>query len=209
MAKDSAKAKKETKKKAKKEPKKEGKKESKKEAKKESKKGKKETIDELEEIESRPEIEKPEALKAELEQPSPVELEQPTPGEEAKEIVEEKAEELKEEEKPEEVKEEAKVETVEEEAAEEEDELEIVEEKFYDLNLRRIWAAPRESRTPKAVRFLRDFVARRMKTDEVSISEEANSVLWARGISKPPRHLRVRAVKDKEGRVIVFPGEVK
>jgi ribosomal protein L31E len=202
MAKDSAKAKKETKRRAKKEPKKDSKKDSKKEAKKESKKGKKETSEEKEEIETRPEIEKPEALKAELEQP--------TPAQEAKEIVEEKTEELKEEEKPEEVKEEAKeVGAVEEEAAEEEEELEIVEEKFYDLNLRRIWAAPRESRTPKAVRFLRDFVARRMKTDEVSISEEANSMLWARGISKPPRHIRVRAVKDKEGRVIVFPGEVK
>jgi len=34
-----------------------------------------------------------------------------------------------------------------EEAAEEEEEIEIVEEKFYDLNLRRIWTAPREKRT--------------------------------------------------------------
>src|SRR5436853_206922 len=33
-----------------------------------------------------------------------------------------------------------------EEAAEEEEEIEIVEEKFYDLNLRRIWTAPREKR---------------------------------------------------------------
>ncbi len=91
----------------------------------------------------------------------------------------------------------------------EEEEMEIVEEKFYDLNLRRIWNAPREKRTPRAVRFLREYVARRMKTDEVSISEEANSMLWQRGISKPPRSIRVRVVKDKEGRVIVFPGEGK
>src|SRR5437773_12032244 len=59
-----------------------------------------------------------------------------------------------------------------EEAAEEEEEIEIVEEKFYDLNLRRIWTAPREKRTPRAVRFLREFVSQRMKTNEVSISEE-------------------------------------
>ena len=38
-----------------------------------------------------------------------------------------------------------------EEAAEEDEEIEIVEEKFYDLNLRRIWTAPREKRTPRAV----------------------------------------------------------
>jgi len=91
----------------------------------------------------------------------------------------------------------------------EEEELEIVEEKFYDLNLRRIWNAPREKRTPRAVRFLREFVAQRMKTTEVSLSEETNSMLWKRGISKPPRKIRIRVVKDKEGRVIVFPGEGK
>ena len=91
----------------------------------------------------------------------------------------------------------------------EEEELEIVEEKFYDLNLRRIWNAPREKRTPRAIRFLREFVAQRMKTTEVSLSEETNSMLWQRGISKPPRKIRIRVVKDKEGRVIVFPGEGK
>src|SRR5256712_12479609 len=79
----------------------------------------------------------------------------------------------------------------------EEEELEIVEEKFYDLNLRRIWNAPREKRTPRAVRFLREFVSQRMKTTEVSLSEETNSMLWQRGISKPPRKIRIRVVKDK------------
>src|SRR5216683_690632 len=121
------------------------------------------------------------------------------------------------EEKPEEITEEAKKEVEAPEAPEapaepeepEEEELEIVEEKFYDLNLRRIWNAPREKRTPRAVRFVREFVAQRMKTTEVSLSEETNSMLWQRGISKPPRKIRIRVVKDKEGRVIVFPGEGK
>ena len=97
-----------------------------------------------------------------------------------------------------------------EEAAEEEEEdIEIVEEKFYDLNLRRIWTAPREKRTPRAVRYVRQYAAQRMKTDNVSLSEETNSLLWSRGISKPPRKIRIRVVKDKEGKVIVFPGEGK
>src|SRR2546429_3095422 len=121
------------------------------------------------------------------------------------------------EEKPEKISEEAKEEIEAPEAPEalaepeerKEEELEIVEEKFYDLNLRRIWNAPREKRTPRAVRFLREFVAQRMKTTEVSLSEETNSMLWQRGISKPPRKIRVRVVKDKDGRVIVFPGEGK
>ena len=91
----------------------------------------------------------------------------------------------------------------------EEEEIEIVEEKFYDLNLRRIWTAPREKRTPRAVRYVRRYAAQRMKTDNVSLSEETNSLLWKRGISKPPRKIRIRVVKDKEGKVIVFPGEGK
>src|SRR6266702_612240 len=95
------------------------------------------------------------------------------------------------------------------ESTEEEEEMEIVEEKFNDLNLRRIWTAPREKRTPRAVRYVRQYAAQRMKTDNVSLSEETNSLLWKRGISKPPRKIRIRVVKDKEGKVIVFPGEGK
>lgn len=162
---------------------------------------KKEKVVEVDELEPVEEIEHV--------RPEPVgpELEKPSRAEEAKEAVKEEVEELAEEAKAEIEEKEAKPEEA--AAEEEEEELEIVEEKFYDLNLRRIWTAPREKRTPRAVRYLREFVSRRMKTDEVAISEEANSMLWARGISKPPRKIRVRAVKDKEGRVIVFPGEGK
>ncbi len=149
------------------------------------------------------------------EEPKTVEadLAEPSRAEQAKKAAKEQIEEPKEEEKAEEEVEGAKPKEAEEEKAaaeeEEEEEIEIVEEKFYDLNLRRIWATPRGKRTPKAVRFLRQYVARRMKTDDIAISEEANSMLWARGISKPPRKIRVRAVKDKDGHVIVFPGEGK
>ena len=120
-------------------------------------------------------------------------------------VTEEETEELESEAKTPEAPEPPKA----EEAAEEEEEIEIVEEKFYDLNLRRIWTAPREKRTPRAVRYVRQYAANRMKTDNVSLSEETNSLLWNRGISKPPRKIRIRVVKDKEGKVIVFPGEGK
>ena len=127
------------------------------------------------------------------------------PGEGKPEIAEEETEELEIEAKTPEAPKAIGT----EEAAEEEEEIEIVEEKFYDLNLRRIWTAPREKRTPRAVRYVRQYAANRMKTDNVSLSEETNSLLWNRGISKPPRKIRIRVVKDKEGKVIVFPGEGK
>jgi large subunit ribosomal protein L31e len=130
----------------------------------------------------------------------------PEPIEEEVEETEEKDAEAKEPEAPEG----PEAPAVEEAAREEEEEeIEIVEEKFYDLNLRRIWTAPREKRTPRAVRYVRNYAAQRMKTDKVSLAEETNSLLWTRGISKPPRKIRIRVVKDKDGKVIVFPGEGK
>jgi large subunit ribosomal protein L31e len=46
-----------------------------------------------------------------------------------------------------------------------------------------------------------------MRADEVSISNEINEALWERGINKPPRKITVRAVKDKEGKVVVYPAK--
>ena len=113
--------------------------------------------------------------------------EQPSAGEEtAAEKVEEKEEE-------------------EEEAEEEGEEIEVVEERIYTIPLRKVWGPPRGKRTPRAARLLRAFVKRHMKAENVEISNEVNEELWARGIRKPPRKITVRLVKDKEGRVIVYP----
>lgn len=113
---------------------------------------------------------------------------------------------------PEEVEEEA-VETVpaaeeKEEAEAPEEEIEIVEEKIYTIPLRHVWAVtPRGRRAPRAVRDVRDYVSRHMKAEEVSISNDVNSAIWSRSINKPPRKITVRAVKDKEGKVIVYPAK--
>ena len=113
--------------------------------------------------------------------------EQPSAGEETTaEKVEEKEEE-------------------EEEVEEEGEEIEVVEERIYTIPLRKVWGPPRGKRTPRAMRLLRAFVKRHMKAENVEISNEVNEELWARGIRKPPREIKVRLVKDKEGRVIVYP----
>jgi len=39
------------------------------------------------------------------------------------------------------------------------------------------------------------------------ITNEVNEKLWSRGIEKPPRNIRVRAVKDKEGTVTLYLAE--
>jgi large subunit ribosomal protein L31e len=92
------------------------------------------------------------------------------------------------------------------EAAEEE--IEVVEEKTYTIPLRHAWVVtPRGKRAPRAVRDVRAFVSRHMKAEEVAISNDVNSAIWARSINKPPRKIMVRAVKDKEGKVIVYPAK--
>ncbi|MEM2911789.1 MAG: 50S ribosomal protein L31e [Candidatus Bathyarchaeia archaeon] len=147
-----------------------------------------------------------------------------TETEEAREQVE-KTEEAEEE--PLEVKEAAE-ETLEEEAEkgeeakpkpEEEVEEEIVEERFYTISLGKAWLMPPNKRAPKAMRIIKDFVKRHMKLeareegDEESeprrliVSNEVNEKVWSRGIEKPPRKIRIRAAKDKDGNVTVYLAE--
>jgi len=83
----------------------------------------------------------------------------------------------------------------------------IVEEREYTIPLRRAWIAPRWKRTPRAIRIVRAFIQRHMKAEKVVISPELNELIWARGIKKPPRRVRVKAVKDEEGVVTIYPLE--
>jgi large subunit ribosomal protein L31e len=93
----------------------------------------------------------------------------------------------------------------EEEGEETEEEIEVVEEKNYTISLRHVWVVtPRGRRAPRAVRDVRDYVSRHMKAEDVSISNDVNAAIWSRSINKPPRKITVRAVKDKEGKVIVY-----
>jgi len=103
-----------------------------------------------------------------------------------------------------------------EKAAKEE---EIVEERIYTIPLRRVWISPRKKRAPRAVRLVRSFIQHHMKVEtgkkvsedeeeeRLVISNEVNEKLWSRGIEKPPRNIRVRAVKDKEGTVTLYLAE--
>jgi len=117
---------------------------------------------------------------------------------------------------PEEEAEEAEEKGKREKAPEEE---EIVEERIYTIPLRRAWIAPRKKRAPRAVRIVRSYIQRHMKIEtgvkseeeeeegRLVISNEVNEKLWSRGIEKPPRNIRVRAVKDKEGVVTLYLAE--
>ncbi|MEM2341963.1 MAG: 50S ribosomal protein L31e [Candidatus Bathyarchaeia archaeon] len=90
-----------------------------------------------------------------------------------------------------------------------ESEEEIVEERVYTIPLSRAWIMPVSKRAPRAVRILRAFIKRHMKTEDNSIiiSKEVNEKIWSRGIERPPRKIRVRVVKDKDGLITVYSAE--
>jgi len=84
-----------------------------------------------------------------------------------------------------------------------------LEERIYTIPLRRAWLVSRYKRVPKAVKLVRNFVLRHMKAESIVISNDLNEELWSRGIQKPPRRIRVKAEKDKEGVVTVYPAEAR
>jgi len=101
--------------------------------------------------------------------------------------------------------EEVKAPAVEEEPEEEE---EIIDERIYTVPLRKAyWTGSRLRRSNRAVRVLREFVERHMKPEELLIQPEVNERIWARGIQKPPRRVRIRATKNSDNLVRVYLAE--
>ncbi len=77
------------------------------------------------------------------------------------------------------------------------------EARIYTIPLKRAYYSPRHRRAKKAVSLVREFILRHMKAEKVIISQHLNEKIWSRGIQKPPRRIRVKAVKDSEGVVKV------
>jgi large subunit ribosomal protein L31e len=148
-----------------------------------------------------------------------------------KEVSEEKtAEELEEilEEEPSEETAEAEEEAAPEEEEEakppkrkkKEEEEEFVEERIYTIPLGKAWVRPRKKRAPRAMQMVKAFVTKHMKLamrveeeeekeelPRLIIDNDVNEKVWGGGIEKPPRKIRVRAAKDKDGNVTVFLAE--
>jgi large subunit ribosomal protein L31e len=96
----------------------------------------------------------------------------------------------------------------------------IVEEKTYTIPLGKALIMPPRKRAPRAMHMIRAFVIKHMKVptrpkeedDEVptiSITNEVNEHVWGRGIEKPPRKVRVRITKNKDGDYTVHLAEAE
>ncbi len=97
------------------------------------------------------------------------------------------------------------------------EEEEIVEEKTYTIPLGRALVRPPNKRASRAMQLIKIFVTKHMKLEmkvseeeeeeelpQLIISQELNERIWNRGIEKPPRKIKVRAAKDKDGNVTVY-----
>jgi len=103
---------------------------------------------------------------------------------------------------------------------EEEEEEEFVEERIYTIPLGKAWVRPPKKRAPRAMHMVKAFITKHMKLamrveeeeeeeemPKLIINADVNEKIWSRGIEKPPRKIRVRAAKDKDGNVTVFLAE--
>ncbi|MCX8151056.1 MAG: 50S ribosomal protein L31e [Candidatus Bathyarchaeota archaeon] len=95
----------------------------------------------------------------------------------------------------------------------------IVEEKTYTIPLAKALIMPPRKRAPRAIRMIKAYIRKHMKVplraeeeDEeapkIMLTNQLNECIWGRGIEKPPRKIRVRATKDKDGNVTVHLAEV-
>lgn len=79
-------------------------------------------------------------------------------------------------------------------------------ERVYTIPLRTAYlAAPRPKRANRAIKEIKIFLARHMKSEEdkVWIDNPVNEAIWSRGIQKPPRRIRVKAIRFDDGVVEV------
>ena len=124
------------------------------------------------------------------------------PEEEIEEIEEFSLDEISEEEEISEIFEEEieEREEIEEEAPKEE----IIDERIYIVPLAKARKGPRNKRSKKAIRYLREYMMRHFKPESLVITQEVNEKIWERSIQKPPRKLKVRATKNIDGLVVVY-----
>jgi len=91
-------------------------------------------------------------------------------------------------------------------------------EREYTIPLRKkSRVVPRYRKTPKAIKTIKEFLARHMKIEnrdlnKVKIDKNVNEFMWARGIRKHPHKIKVKVMKDGENvrvELVDYPNKLK
>jgi large subunit ribosomal protein L31e len=76
-----------------------------------------------------------------------------------------------------------------------------MQEQIYIIPLRDVKRAPRWKRANTAIKDIRGYLEHHMKSTDVKLDRSINERVWDRGSQKPPRKIRVRAMKFEDGQV--------
>lgn len=77
-------------------------------------------------------------------------------------------------------------------------------ERAYVIPLRReTLKVPPFKKANKAIKAVREFISRHMKSDNVVIGKYLNLKIWDHGAKNPPNKVKVNAAKDDKGKVFV------
>ncbi|NPA38611.1 MAG: 50S ribosomal protein L31e, partial [Candidatus Nanohaloarchaeota archaeon] len=78
----------------------------------------------------------------------------------------------------------------------------MVLERVYVVPLKKAWNSAYHKRTKRAVKILKDFAIRHMKSEVIKIENDLNKYLWRRGNANPPRKIKVVMIKYDTGEVL-------
>lgn len=79
--------------------------------------------------------------------------------------------------------------------------VEKLQERIYIIPLRDVKRTPRWKRANTAIKDIRRYLEKHMKSDEVKLDRSINERVWERGSQKPPSRIRIRAMKLEDGQV--------
>lgn len=75
----------------------------------------------------------------------------------------------------------------------------MAEEKQFTIPLRKEFSkGPSYKRSEKAIKAIREFIERHMKTTDVKIGKNLNLKIFERGRKNPPPRIKVKAVKEEK-----------
>jgi len=77
-------------------------------------------------------------------------------------------------------------------------------ERIYVIPLRReTLKVPNFKKANKAMRAVKEFIAKHMKTEDIHVGKYLNLKIWSHGAKNPPGKVKVNAAKDGKGKVVV------
>ena len=76
-------------------------------------------------------------------------------------------------------------------------------ERVYTINLGKVLLSQSQHRAVRALNMIREFARHHMKIESIKIDEQVAQQIWARGVRRPPRKIRVMMSITEDKNVLV------